>query len=78
MYYGNPVVAYNSTAIPYTLGPAGILLNNKNYPEIAEILHLVINDESIKNRLISCQRERLTHFKPSIVGALLDKFLANL
>jgi hypothetical protein len=37
-----PVLAYNCTAIPYTLGNAGILINHKRYAEIAELIQLVV------------------------------------
>jgi len=62
MYFNVPIIAYNSTAIPYTLGDSGILVNNKNYCEIAELINMIILDENLHNRLIAKQRETLKNF----------------
>ena len=47
MYFGIPIIAYNSTAIPYTLEKSGILINKKDYPEIAELINLLVEDDKI-------------------------------
>jgi glycosyltransferase involved in cell wall biosynthesis len=44
MFFDIPVIAYNSTAMPYTLGKAGILIKEKNYEEIAEMINLLVED----------------------------------
>ena len=44
MYFDVPVVAHASTAIPYTLGDAGVLVYEKDYPVIAELLNLIVTD----------------------------------
>lgn len=62
MFFGAPVLAYKSTAVPETLGNAGVLINEKNYDEIAELIHLIVTDESLRNRIISTQGERLRYF----------------
>jgi glycosyltransferase involved in cell wall biosynthesis len=59
MYFNVPIIANNSTAIPYTLGDAGILVNNKNYREIAELIDVITNDNSLKMKLIKKQKNRL-------------------
>ena len=62
MYFGLPVIAYNSSAIPETLGGTGILINNNNYPEIAEIIKECIDNKELKNKIINKQKERLKDF----------------
>jgi glycosyltransferase involved in cell wall biosynthesis len=62
MYFNVPIIANNSTAIPDTLGDSGILVNTKNYCEIAELINIIIHDENLHNRLIAKQRERLKNF----------------
>lgn len=62
MYFDIPIIAYNSTAIPYTLEDAGILVNKKNHLEIAEMIDIIIKDSRLKDRIIKKQRERLSHF----------------
>ena len=62
MYFKIPIIAYNSTAIPYTLEKSGLLINKKIYPEIAELLNLIVEDEKLKSRVITNQNTRLDYF----------------
>lgn len=62
MYFGIPIIAYNSTAIPYTLGGAGILVNKKIYPEIAEMMNLIFTDQELRDKIIKKQNIRLKYF----------------
>jgi glycosyltransferase involved in cell wall biosynthesis len=62
MVFKVPIIAYNSSAIPYTLGDAGILINQKDYIAAAELLNKVIYDEQLRNRLIENGSRRLEHF----------------
>jgi glycosyltransferase involved in cell wall biosynthesis len=62
MYFGIPIIANNATAIPDTLRDSGILINNKNYCEIAELINLILIDEKLRERLIKEQRETLKNY----------------
>jgi len=59
MLFEKPIVAYSSTAIPYTLGNAGFLLENNNPLEAALVIKKVLNDSVLKNEIINKQNERL-------------------
>jgi len=59
MYFGVPIIAYDSTSIPYTLGDAGIRVNEKNFEEIAELIGLIVYDDNVRNKIIEKQKERL-------------------
>jgi glycosyltransferase involved in cell wall biosynthesis len=72
MHYGLPIIAYNSTAIPYTLNHSGILVNKKDYREIAELIYIILNDNKLKERLIAQQKLRLQDFSSE---RLLPKLL---
>ena len=65
MYFQVPIIAYNSTAIPDTLNHAGILINKKNYIEIAEMVESIVKDHDLQTRLIDGQTRRLKHFNKS-------------
>jgi len=54
-----PILAYGAGAIPETLGDAGILLQEKNYEEIAEMIHLIVNDQKIREKIVTAQNKRL-------------------
>lgn len=75
MHFEIPIIAYNSTAIPYTLADAGILVNKKIYPEIAEMMNLVITDQEFRNKIIRKQNIRLKDFDYNVQ---LEKFKKQL
>lgn len=62
MYFDVPIVAYKSSAIPYTLENAGIIVNKKNYIAIAEMINLLVDDGELQKNIIQKQRERLKYF----------------
>ena len=73
MHFEIPIIAYNATAIPYTLGNSGILINYKKFQVIAELIEIIVQDKSIRQRIIKKQRERLDCFNPEI---LTDQLIA--
>lgn len=62
MYFKIPIIAYNSTAVPYTLAGCGIKVNEKRYDEIAEMINLLINDDMLSKKIIEKQNIRLLDF----------------
>jgi L-malate glycosyltransferase len=76
MQFNIPIIAYNVTAIPDTLGESGILVNKKNYCEIAELVDRIIHDNNLKQRLIEKQQERLKAFEFNKITTKL-KLLLN-
>lgn len=72
MYFKIPIIAYSSTGVPGTLSKAGILIGNKNYIEIAELIDVVINDKQIRESMIKNQIERLAEFRKDEIE---DKFI---
>lgn len=75
MYFGIPIVAFNSSAIPDTLGKSGILINNKNFAEIAELMYILKNDEKLRERIISGQKKQLNNFEYSKIRTKLLSFI---
>lgn len=62
MTFDVPVVAYSSSAIPYTMGDSGVLFTEKNHPLVAELLNLVTTNSDFRQAIIETQRERLKFF----------------
>jgi L-malate glycosyltransferase len=62
MFFNIPIIAYNSTAIPHTLGNSGILVKEKKYDEIAELIHVITEDNTLKKKIIEQQKFRLNEF----------------
>lgn len=78
MYFGVPIVAYNSTAVPYTLGDSGILINEKRYDFIAELIGLLLTDEALRQRIVAKQSERLQEFGEDRVMNALRSYIEEL
>ncbi len=73
-----PVLAYSCTAIPETLGGAGLAFAPKDFEHAAELLGVLAFDDDVRRRVIAGQRRRLTHFTGVRVddglGALSGRF----
>jgi len=78
MYFDVPVVAYAATAVPYTLGQAGLLVEDHNFAAIAERLHRVTTDTAFRGQILASQRRRLKDFTPQKVKAMLRLYLDEL
>jgi glycosyltransferase involved in cell wall biosynthesis len=78
MHFDVPVVAYAAAAVPYTLGQAGILVQETNSPEITERLHQVITDTAFRSQILAGQRRRLRDFAPQKVKSMLKLYLNEL
>lgn len=77
MYFKIPIIAYNSTAVPYTLADCGILINEKHYDEIAEMIGLLINDDSLRKKIIEDQNMRLKDFEMAKIETKLKSYITN-
>ena len=63
MIFDLPVVALASTAVPGTLGEAGILMDRWRPDETAELVALVARDQAVRERLVAAGRRELDRFK---------------
>lgn len=77
MFFKIPILAYSSTAIPYTLGGSGILFKKKNYEEIAELINLLNTDKSLRKKVVNSQNKRLRDFHPNKIERKLINLLKN-
>lgn len=78
MYHDLPVVAYKSTAIPETLGDAGVLIQRKEVAAIAEAMHLLVSDRTLRAHVVRKQRERLEAFRHEVIAAQFKQYLQEL
>ncbi len=62
MFFDVPIVAYNSTAIPYTLGGAGLLVDEKDPVLVAKLIQRVVQDAHLREAVLQSQRIRLQAF----------------
>ena len=78
MYFDLPILAYNRTAVPETLGGSGVLFDQLRYAEIAETAHLLITDADLRQQVIHRQRRRFSDFSPDRVEETLRRILEHL
>ncbi len=69
MRLGVPIVAYASTAVPETMGGAGVLIREKRFPVVAELVHILLEDDAFRQRIIARQRTRARTFETQAVIA---------
>lgn len=62
MIFKLPIIAYDSTAIPYTLGDSGITFKEKNHALVAEIINMVVKDLTLRCEIVRKQSKRLEFF----------------
>ncbi len=75
MEYGIPIVAYNSTAIPGTLGGAGVLLNSPDPVEAAKAMNRIFSDKEYRNEIVEGEAKRLEYFSCERVGEEILRIL---
>jgi glycosyltransferase involved in cell wall biosynthesis len=78
MYLGLPVLAYASTAVPATMGKAGILFQEKNFESLAELVEVLTRDVELRKRLIAQQKTRAQDFQGRKVFQLWQSLLEAL
>ncbi len=65
MAHGLPVVAFAAAAVPETMGRAGILVREWDVPRLAELVHLLVINETLRERIREGQVRNLSRFSRS-------------
>jgi glycosyltransferase involved in cell wall biosynthesis len=68
-----PVLAFASTAVPETLGGAGVLFDDKDMKYVAELLGQLAFDPVMRQRVVARQRTRLGDFSDDRLAAQLQR-----
>ncbi|MDP8213591.1 MAG: glycosyltransferase family 4 protein [Candidatus Euphemobacter frigidus] len=63
LFYRLPVVAFEAGAVGFTLGSAGILLREKRSFEIASLIHRILTDRDLRDKILGAQDRRLEYFQ---------------
>jgi len=74
MHFGLPVIAYAAAAVPDTMGGAGVLIKDKNYPAIAEMAAYLCDNQDSRDKLIEGQYRRLNEFQAIPLEEKLRKY----
>ncbi len=76
MVFDLPILAYDCTAVPFTLGGSGVLLKTKPVERVAELIQVVARDENLKKKIIAGQRARLREYQEQDLEQILLKNLS--
>lgn len=63
MHHDIPVLAMDNAAVPETMGGAGVLFHERNYPLIAETIAQIARDPALREAILAGQRKRLAAYK---------------
>ena len=78
MHFGVPIVAYAAAGVPGTLGGAGLAVDRKDFPTLAELIHRVVAEPALRDAIVAGQRTRLRAFDREAIGAQLRGHLRSL
>ena len=67
MYFGIPILAHAAAAVPYTLGSAGVQFCTLKYDALAELIRLLMENQTVRQQVIATQKVRLREFAPARV-----------
>jgi glycosyltransferase involved in cell wall biosynthesis len=66
--HGAPVVARAAGAMPETIGEAGLVLEDSNYPLFAEAIHELTSSEATRSALYDAADRRLGHLQKDVLA----------
>ncbi|MCF7859631.1 MAG: glycosyltransferase [Candidatus Cloacimonetes bacterium] len=75
MHLKVPILAYKSTAVPYTLGNSGVMFTEKRYNEVAELIDIVLKN---KIKIVKGQNERLKYFNQKNIQDIFFKVIQKI
>jgi glycosyltransferase involved in cell wall biosynthesis len=78
MLMGVPVLAYAATAVPHTLGEAGVQFRHKRIADVGEMAHRLSADEALRASVLAGQQRRLAAFAPAAVETALKAYVESL
>ena len=63
MVFDLPIIAYDCTAVPFTLDGAGVTIKHKKVDYVAELVDIVAHQKELRQNIILGQQQRLERFK---------------
>ena len=74
MVMDTPVLAYAAAAVPDTMAGAGVLVAEKKYDLIAEMMGRLINDSAVREAVLEGQRQRIERYEARDLHAELRTY----
>ena len=73
MFFDIPIIAYDSCAVPETLGGSGVLIKDKDPVFVSMLMDRLVRDKELREKIIEGQRERLKDFSYENVRARFEE-----
>jgi glycosyltransferase involved in cell wall biosynthesis len=77
MYFGVPVLAFDSSAVTETVGNAGIIFKQKHFPSVAHLMNEVLTNISLLNKMKAAGKERAFYFSKVNVSKRIIKLIED-
>nr|QOL00462.1 GDP-mannose:cellobiosyl-diphosphopolyprenol alpha-mannosyltransferase [uncultured organism] len=79
MFFDVPILALGATAVPETLGEAGVMIDARTpIEEIGALMRLLGEDPELRAQVIAAQRRRRSFYLPDVGERRLDAMIAEL
>ncbi len=79
MWFDIPILAYKSSAVPETLGEAGLMFTSKDdLAMVAALAKILVQDESLRSKVIKAQRRRRENFTQGVVNTSLRELISKM
>lgn len=79
MWFDVPILAYKSSAVPETLGEAGLMFTSKNdLVQVAALAKLLVKDNRLRSKIIKPQQRRRELFTLESFQKYVEEFLKKM
>jgi glycosyltransferase involved in cell wall biosynthesis len=79
MWHEVPVLAFKSSAIPETLGAAGMMFTTKQeLGKVAVLAKMMVSDMDLREKVLAAQQRRRVDFLPASVQPVIDEMLSRM
>lgn len=79
MWFDIPILAYKSSAVPETLGEAGLMFTSKDdLAMVAALAKILVQDEILRSKVIKAQRRRRENFTQGVVNTSLRELISKM
>lgn len=79
MWFDIPVLAYKSSAVPETLGEAGLMFTSKtDLVQVAALAKILVRDEILRAKVIKAQRQRRENFTQAVINTSLSELVSKM
>jgi len=68
MFFGVPVLAFQSSAVTETVGNAGIIFKQKSFSHVAHLMDAILSDATLQGKMKIAGRERALCYSKEIVS----------